>query len=53
VLLSAGRVLSAILSLHRKISPLCRPLYWPIYRDSAEIRGNHLTTAMDAILVHR
>jgi hypothetical protein len=24
-----------------------------IYSDSAEIRGNRLTTAMDAILVHR
>ena len=24
-----------------------------LYYDSAEIRGNRLTTAMDAILVHR
>ena len=24
-----------------------------LYHDSAEIRGNRLTTAMDAILVHR
>jgi hypothetical protein len=24
-----------------------------VYHDSAEIRGNRLTTAMDAILVHR
>lgn len=36
----------------RLITPLVlRKVY--VYHDSAEIRGNRLTTAMDAILVHR